>query len=66
MQNREFRVEKDDDGWSSGCEKLTLRNRYIKWNLAREGIPEDLPNGTWIVTLERNSAILPGLLLREA
>lgn len=67
MQKRGYYVDKDGPDISQVYGRLTLRNLYIKWNITHVGIPEDLPDGFWIVTLERRKrVILPGLVFREA
>lgn len=67
MQKRGFYVDKDETQTRWVYRKLTLRNLYIRWNLRHVGIPEDLPDGFWIVTLERRRrVVLPGLVFREA
>jgi hypothetical protein len=66
MNKRAFYVDKNGQKISYVYRKLTLRNRYILWNLKRDSIPVNAPDGFWIVTLERNGATLPGLLFREA
>lgn len=67
MQKRGYYVDKEGPRTRSAFRKLTLRNLYIHWNIVHVGIPEDLPDGFWIVTLERRKhVILPGLVFREA
>jgi len=67
MQRRGYYVDKDGSEIHHSVKVRTLRNRYIQWNLKHVGIPDDLPDGFWIVTLERRRrVVLPGLVFREA
>lgn len=67
MQKQSYYVEKEGSTVREFSGKITLRNLYIAWNIDKVGIPEDLPDGLWIVTLERRRrVVLPGLVFREA
>lgn len=67
MQKRGFYVDINGGQVKEVYKKLTLRNRYIKWNLRYAGIPVDIPDGFWVVTLVKDRTLkLPGLMFREA